>query len=192
MSGANTSSLTEQLQRGFHGLRFEGELEAAYRHDQFHERLRYLRINLAILAAISLIVIQVDHVVMPVIGHIVPDLARTGIMLPLLLVGFAITFLPRADVWYPRYITVAMIVALAAMSWISVSAWFAGEPRVFGRMVLAIVAVYFVLGLAFRSAIVVNAIALACFFVIAATEGLPAVDLTHHMLTLSIANSSPP
>ena len=41
----NSSSLAEQLQRGFHGLRFEGELEAAYRRDQFQDRLRYLRIN---------------------------------------------------------------------------------------------------------------------------------------------------
>jgi hypothetical protein len=57
VSGADTSSLTEQLQRGFHGLRFEGELEAAYRRDQFRERLRYLRINLAVLAVISLLVI---------------------------------------------------------------------------------------------------------------------------------------
>ena len=57
MSRADTPSLTEQLQRGFHGLRFEGELESAYRRDQFYERLRYLRINLAILAAISLLVI---------------------------------------------------------------------------------------------------------------------------------------
>ena len=123
MSGADTSSLTEQLRLGFHGLRFEGELEAAYRRDQFRERLRYLRINLAILVVISLLVIQVDRVVIPVIGRIVPDFARTGIMLPLLLAGFAITFARRADAWYPRYIAVAMTVALAAMSWVTIAAW---------------------------------------------------------------------
>jgi len=139
VSGANASSLTEQLARGFHGLRFEGELEAAYRRDQFQDRMRYLRINLAILAAISLVIIQVDHIVMPVIRRLVPDLARTGIMLPLLLVGFAVTFVRRADVWYPRYIAVAMTVALAAMSWVTISAWMAGEPRIFGRMLLAMV-----------------------------------------------------
>jgi len=149
LSEAEKSSLTEQLQRGFHGLRFEGGLEAAYRHDQFHERLRYLRINLAVLAAISLAVIQLDRVVVPVIGRIVPDLARTGVMLPLLVAGFAITFLPRADAWYPRYIAAAMTVALALMSWISVMAWGQGEPRVTMRLVLAIIAVYFVLGVAF-------------------------------------------
>lgn len=188
MSRAHTSSLTEQLQRGFHGLRFEGELESAYRRDQFQERLRYLRINLALLAAISLIVIQVDRVVIPMMGHIVPDLARTGIMLPLLLAGFAMTFVRRADTWYPRYIAVAMTLALAAMSWVSISAWIAGEPRIFGRMMLAIIAVYFVLGLAFRSAIVVNALGFAAYVAIANAKGMPVIDLTHYLLTLGIAN----
>ena len=115
MSRADTPSLTEQLRRGFHGLRFEGELETAYRRDQFYDRLRYLRINLAILAIISILVIQVDRVVVPVIGRVVPDLARTGIMLPILVVGFALTFLRRAHIWYPRYIAIAMTIALAGI-----------------------------------------------------------------------------
>jgi diguanylate cyclase (GGDEF)-like protein len=188
VSGANASSLADQLARGFHGLRFEGELDAAYRRDQFRDRIRYLRINLAILAAISLLVIQVDHIVMPVIRRLVPDLARTGIMLPLLIVGFAVTFTRRADAWYPRYIAVAMSIALAAMSWVTISAWMAGEPRIFGRMLLAMVAVYFVLGLAFRSAIVVNAVGLAAFVTVAVLKGMPGVDLLHYLLTICIAN----
>ncbi len=188
MSGADTSSLTEQLQRGFHGLRFDGALESAWRRDQFHERLRYLRINLAILAAISLTGMQVDRVVTPMIGRIVPDLARIGIILPLMLAGFAITFLRRADVWYPRYIAVAMTAALAAMSWITVSAWLEGEPRLFERMLLAIVAVYFVLGLGFRAAIGVNALAVGAYAVIATVKGMPSIDLTHYLMVLAIAN----
>ena len=188
MSEANASSLTEQLQRGFHGLRFEGELESAYRRDQFHERLRYLRINLVVLAAISLTVIQVDRVVVPAISRIVPDLARTGVMLPLLLAGFLLTFIRRADVWYPRYIAIAMTAALVAMSWISLTAWGQGEPRVFVRLLLAIVAVYFVLGIGFRSAIAVNAIALVGYAVLAISKSMPAVELSHYLMTLAIAN----
>ena len=169
-------------------MRFEGELESAYRRDQFRERLRYLRINLALLAVISLVVVQVDNVVMPVIGRIVPDLARTGIMLPLLLSGFAMTFVGRADVWYPRYIAVAMTATLVAMSWVSIAAFDAGEPRVFPRLLLAMVAVYFVLGLAFRSAIVVNVLGMVAYAAIATARGMPAVDLTHFALTLVFAN----
>ena len=188
LSGAKESSLTEQLRRGFHGLRFGGELESAYRRDQFFDRLRYLRINLAVLAAISLTVIQIDRIVVPVIGRIVPDLERTGVMLPLLLLGFALTFIRRADVWYPRYIALAMTAALAGISYISLTAWGEGEPRVFVRLVLAIVAVYFVLGLAFRSAIVVNAIALAAYGAIAVSKAMPGIEMTHYLATLVIAN----
>jgi diguanylate cyclase (GGDEF)-like protein len=169
-------------------LRFDGELEAAYLRDQFRERLRYLRVNLAILAAISVLVIQVDRLVMPAIARIVPDLARTGIMLPLLLAGLVITFARRADAWYPRYIAAAMTAALVAMSWVSISAFAAGEPRVFPRLVLAMVAVYFVLGLSFRSAIAVNAIGVAAYALIAAAKDMPVVDLAHFELTLVIAN----
>ena len=188
MTGTGSSSLTEQLQRGFHALRFDGELESAYRRDQFRERLRYLRINLAVLAAISLLVIQVDRVVMPAISRIVPDLTRTGIMLPLLLAGFAVTFVRRADTWYPRYIAAAMTLALIAMSWISIVAFGQGEPRVFPRLLLAMIAVYFALGLTFRAAIGVNAVAVAAFAAIAAIKDMPVVDLTHFELTLVIAN----
>ena len=74
------------------------------------------------------------------------------------------------------------------MSWVSISAWMAGEPRIFGRMLLAIIAVYFVLGLTFRSAIAVNALGLAAYVAIANLKGMPAIDLTHYLLTLGIAN----
>lgn len=189
MSGARASSLTEQLQRGFHGLRFEGELEAAYRRDQFYDRLRYLRINLAILAAIAVTVIQLDHVVMPVIGRIVPDLARTGVMLPLLIVGFALTFLPRPDAWYPRYMAVAMTAGLVVIAWIGLMAWSQGEPRLFVRLVIAIVAVYFVVGLSFRTAVAVNVIALA-FYVAAAAfaKAMPGTELTQYLSMLMVTN----
>jgi diguanylate cyclase (GGDEF)-like protein len=185
---AQAASLTEQLERGFVGLRFAGELESAYRRDQFHDRLRYLRINLSILAAICVIVVQIDTVVMPVVGRLVPDLARTGIMLPLLLAGLVVTFLPRADAWYPRYIAVAMTIALVGMTWVNLTAWGEGEPRVFVRLMLATIAVYFVLGLAFRAAIAVNAIGVAFYAALAVAWSMPAGELTHYLSMLVIAN----
>jgi diguanylate cyclase (GGDEF)-like protein len=188
LSEAYTSSLTEQLRRGFNGLRFEGELELAWRRDQFQNRLRYLRINLALLAVIGVIVIQIDRVVMPVTGWIVPDGVRTGIVLLLLAAGFAMTFTRRADIWYPRYIAVASLAALLAISWVSVSAFAAGEPRVFSRLLIALVAAYFVVGLAFRAAIAVNALAIAAYVAIAAAHGIQAIDLAYYVLTLVIAN----
>jgi diguanylate cyclase (GGDEF)-like protein len=48
--------------------------------------------------------------------------------------------------------------------------------------------VYFVLGLAFRSAIAVNALGFVAYVAIANVKGMPGVDLTHYLLTLGIAN----
>ena len=56
------------------------------------------------------------------------------------------------------------------------------------RLLLAIVAVYFVLGLTFRSAIAVNAIAVIGYAVIAVSKSMPAIELTHYVTTLLFAN----
>jgi len=188
MEEARATSLSSQLERGFHALRFDRDLEAAWRRDQFRENLRFLRINLCILVALALAVIQLDHVVMPVVARIVPDLARTGVMMPLLAAGFVITFLPRAHLWYPRYIAAAMTVALVAIAWIGIAAWSQGEPRVFARLVIAVVAVYFVVGLQFRSAVVVNLIGVAAYGMIATLRAMPADELTQSLSMLVIVN----
>jgi diguanylate cyclase (GGDEF)-like protein len=188
MSEARPSSLTDQMRRGFHALRFEGDLEIAYRHGQFRDYLRYVRFNLGILAAIGLTVVQFDHVVLPVVSRIVPDLARTGVMVPLLVVGFAVTYSPRADIWYPRYMAVAMMIALMGIAWIGLMAWGQGEPRVFVRLVIATVAVYFVLGLPFRSAVVVSLATIAFYAVAAYGKSMPGAEMTHYLSMLVIVN----
>jgi diguanylate cyclase (GGDEF)-like protein len=188
VSEARPSSLTEQMQRGFHALRFGGDLEIAYRQGQFRDYLRYIRLNLGILAIIGLEVVQVDHVVLPVISWIMPDLARTGVMVSVLLGGFAVTYLPRADIWYPRYMAGAMMIALMGIAWIGLMAWGQGEPRVFVRLVIATVAVYFVLGLPFRSALVVNLVTIAFYAVAAYGKSMPAAEMTHHLSMLLLIN----
>jgi hypothetical protein len=81
---------------------------------------------------------------------------------------------------------VAAAAGLTAMSWISLAAYAEGEPRVFARLVLSVVASYFVLGLPFRAAVAANALAL--YAALATARGIPGVVLTHYLLTLGIAN----
>ena len=94
------ASLMAQLQRGFFWLRFDAEFEAAYRQDQFRERVRYLRASIAILVGLLLVLFQIDHGVMPDTSARLPLRARFGTMLPALAIGFALTFAGRAPVWY--------------------------------------------------------------------------------------------
>jgi diguanylate cyclase (GGDEF)-like protein len=182
------SSVAEQLARGFRWMRFEPALESAWRVDQFREGRRYLRVNLAILAVIVFAIVQIDRIVMPAIGQAVPDVLRLGVMVPILLLALAVSFLRGADVWYPRVMAVLMTLALMTIAWIGLWAWSEGEDRLFVRLVIATVAVYFVLGLPFRSALAANAIALAFYVVAATVWEMPAVVLVHALAMLLMTN----
>lgn len=181
----HASSLTAQLQRGFPWMRFEPALESVYRTGQFADNLRLLRINILLLAAIIFLLIQIDRVVMPVLSAKLPDILRLGVMVPVLMIAFALTFLRNASTWYPRIMTVLMTLALMAIAWIGLWAWGNGENRVFVRLAVAIVAVYFVLGVPVRSAIAANGLALV-FYAVAATVAwsMPGAVLTQFMAML--------
>ena len=178
------TSLTGQLRRGFPWMRFEPELESAYRSDQFRDGLKHLRVNLALLAVIIVTIVQIDHVVMPLIGAGVPDLARLGVMVPILVIALALTFLRSADVWYPRIMSALMPLALIGIAWVGLWAWGQGEDRLFVRLVIATVAVYFVLGLPFRSAIVANLAGIVFYATAAASWSMPGIELTHYLAML--------
>ena len=182
------SALALQLEQGFRWLRFEPDHESAYRADQFRASLRYLRFNLAILAALAFAIIEVDRFVMPHIRAALPDFARLGVMLPLLGIAFAITFLRRADTWYPRVMAVLLALALAAIAWIGLWAWGLGESRLFIRLVVATIAVYFMLGLPFRSAVAVNLIAIAFYLAAASSREMPETQLIHNVAILVLTN----
>jgi len=189
VSESPTTSLTvRQLERGFYGLRFSPDLEASWRREQFQDRLTYLRVNLVLLAVIIFTIVQLDEVVLPTVAQVIPNLARIGVLVPLLVLGLALTFLQRADVWYPRFMAVGMCVGLLGIAWVGLASWEAGESRVFVRLVIATIAVYFVLGLPFRSALAANLIAIAFYAAIAVEKAMPWADLTHYVVMLLMTN----
>ena len=183
------SSLTRQLQQGFRWLRFEPELESAWRTDQFRASLGYLRANLVILAILVLAIVQIDHFVMPGVREQMPDIARLGVMLPLLAVAFAVTFVREAATWYPRVMSMLMAVALVGISWMGLQAWELGEPRLFIRLLVATIAIYFVLGVPFRSAVVVNLIGIAFYAIAASRHAMSLSELVHNLSMLVLTNA---
>ncbi|MGH8251991.1 MAG: diguanylate cyclase [Steroidobacteraceae bacterium] len=182
------SSLAAQLERGFRWMRFEPALESAWRVDQFRDGRRYLRVNLAVLAIMVFTIVQIDRFVMPAIGGAVPDVLRLGVMLPILLLALAVSFLRGADVWYPRVMAVLMTLALVGIAWIGLWAASAGENRLFVRLVIATVAVYFVLGLPFRSAVAANLVTIVFYAAAAVWWAVPAVVMVHALTMLLLTN----
>ena len=72
-AGDYAESLQRHLEQGFRSLRFEPALETAYREEQFHDSLTYLRINLAMLIALVFAIVQVDRLVIPKFSEAVPN-----------------------------------------------------------------------------------------------------------------------
>ena len=183
------TSLAQQLQRGFPWMRFEPELETAWRVDQFQDGVRFLRISIAILAGIMLMLFQVDHGVMPAISGRMPVIARFGVLVPALAVAFALTFVRRPEVWYPRTLSVLAPAALVAIAWLGLWAWSLGEGRLFPRLILGMIAVYFVLGLPFRSAFAGNVVAIVAYVGLALAVAMPAPQLVHYVCVLLVSST---
>lgn len=183
------TSLTAQLQRGFPWMRFEPALEAAWRVDQFRDGVRSLRISIAILAGVLLLLFQVDHGVMPEISGRMPVIARFGVMVPALGVAFALTFVRRPEVWYPRTVSVLAPAALVAIAWLGLWAWGLGEGRLFPRLILGMIVVYFVLGLPFRTAFAGNVIAIVAYVGLALVSAMPAPQLIHYVCLLLVSST---
>jgi diguanylate cyclase (GGDEF)-like protein len=157
-------------------MRFEPALEAGYRVDQFRDGLSSLRINVVILMGLASAVIMVDRVVFPALSATVSPAVRLGVILPIMATAFAMSFLRDAANWYPRIMAVLMLIALMSISWIGLVAWSMSEDRVFARLLIALVSIYFVLGLRFRLALVLNLVTVAFYALAAESFGMPTTE----------------
>ena len=182
------SPVAEQLQRGFRSLRFRPGLESAYRAEQFRHDLRFLRLSLGIVAVSLLVVFQIEQLVMPAIAAALPNYLRIGVMVPTMVLAFALTFLPRAETWYPRVMAALLPLALMVVAWVSLWAWGLGENRLFTRLIIAVIATFFLFGLPFRSALVASLIAVGFYLAAAIHVAMPALVLVNFLCMLFIAS----
>jgi diguanylate cyclase (GGDEF)-like protein len=169
-------------------MRFEPGLEAAYREFQFRSTVRLQRFNLAILVLLVIAVVQVDRIVIPGISDTVPVIVRLGVMVPILSVAIVLSFLRQGHIWYPRLMAMLMTIGLAGIAWVGLIAYSEGEDRLFVRLVIATMAVYFVMGLRFRLALGVNLISLVVYVVLALLWDMPAIVLTHFLAMLGMTS----
>ena len=180
--------LERELRGGFPALIFEPSLEYTYREDQFRDGLKHLRINLAILLALVYTIVELDRVVMPEFSATVPAVARLGVMVPILTIALGLTLVRRASVWYPRVMGVLMTFALMGIGWLGLMAWSRGENRVFARLLIATIAVHFVMGLRFGPALAANLVAIAFYVTSAVIWGMPSTVLLQFLAMLLMAN----
>ena len=182
------SPVAEQLRLGFRWLRFRPGLESAYRAEQFKSDLKFLRTSLGVVALSLLVMFEIEHYVMPEVGAHVSNYLRIGVLVPTMILAFGLTFVPRAETWYPRLMTVLLPIALMVVAWITLMAWGMGEDRPFARLVIATVAIYFLFGIPFRSALLASLIAIAFYAAAAGRMDMPALELVNVLTMLFVAN----
>jgi len=183
--GDYADALQRRLERGFRSMRFEPSLEAAYRDEQFRDSLKDLRISLALLMALVFAIVQVDRVVIPQVSETVPNVVRLGVMVFILVSAFALTFGRHASLWYPRIMTALMTVGMMGIGWIGLIAWTRlGEDRMFVRLVIATIAVYFIMGLRFRLALGANLVLIAFYVAAGRWVELPPMVMAQFLAML--------
>ena len=177
------------MQLRFDRLKFDPGLEAAYEAERFSASRQFVRANLLILMAIMVVIFVTDRILMPGVSDLKLLAARLAYMLPAIAVTFAVTFLPRAERWYPRVAAVTAFGMLLAVSIVGLLAWQHGEGRLIVRPMYAAIAIYFMLGLGFRIALAVNTLGIAFYIGLAAIwAGLPAGELLFSAITLMLTN----
>jgi diguanylate cyclase (GGDEF)-like protein len=170
-------------------LRFDPALESAYATERFFASRRFVRANLLLLMAIMVAVFATDRIVMPDLAALPVLATRLAYMLPALGLAFGVTFAPRADYWYPRVTAVVAVGMLCMVLAVGLWAWRHGEVRLIVRPIYAAIAIYFMLGLDFRTAVTVNGIGVGAFALLAwAWAGLPGKDLLYGLSTLVLTN----
>lgn len=170
-------------------LKFDPALESAYAIERFTESRRFVRVNLLVLMAIMVAVFATDRIVMPEVAALPALAARLAYMLPALGLAFGMTFVPRAEYWYPRVTPVIAVGMLCTVLILGLWAWQHGEGRLIVRPIYAAIAIYFMLGLNFQVAVVVNAIGILCYALLASFwVGLPGDELLYSLSTLLLTN----
>lgn len=171
------------------GLKFEPALESTYATERFNESRPFVRLNLLLLMAIMVAIFATDRILMPDVAALPALATRLAFMLPALALAFGITFVPRADFWYPRVTAAIAVGMLCMVMLLGLWAWQYGEGRLIVRPIYAAIAIYFMLGLSFRTAVVVNAIGVLCYTLLAVYwAGLPRQDLLFSLNTLLLTN----
>ncbi len=170
-------------------LKFDPALESAYAVERFTESRQFVRVNLVVLMAIMVAVFATDRIVMPEVAALPALAARLAYMLPALALAFGMTFVPRAEYWYPRVTPVIAFGMLCAVLILGLWAWQHGEGRLIVRPMYAAIAIYFMLGLRFQVAVVVNAMGFLCYALLALFwAGLPGDELLYSLSTMLLTN----
>ena len=162
-TAANEESLVSRvLARGYARLRFPEPLESEFRADHLIASLRWVRICLFMAVGTSIGFAVIDHWVIHA-DNAIPDIARFGLQLPVLLICLLATFKPFYLKWY--HVAMQIGGPLFGIGTVLMASY--AQPQhtalVGARMLLVTFFFFFMAGLRTRQALRGNLIMLAAF-----------------------------
>ena len=166
------SPYSEQLKRGFRGLRFAGVLEKDFREFYVSQNLPRARLSGLIGLVLVLAVTCIDLLLGESAGGTLNTL-RLGVLCPLLVVlGVAIS-VPAAQRFYTEVVAAGITLIGFVVTYIAHLAALSGSSYVLANLVLVVLYGCLFLGLLFNVAVTIAGILIAAHFVTGIVIGLP-------------------
>jgi diguanylate cyclase (GGDEF)-like protein len=166
------SPYSEQLKRGFRGLRFGGLLEKDFREFYVNQNLPRARLSGLIGLVLVLAVTCIDLLLGESAAGTLNTL-RLGILCPLLIVlGIAVS-VPAAQRFYTEVVAVGITLIGFVVTYIAHLAALAGSSYVLAGLVLVVLYGCLFLGLLFNVAVTIAGVLIAAHFVTGIAIGLP-------------------
>ena len=182
------SAAAQQLRVGFKWLNFEHDLEREFRREHARSRLRQIRFNLYLAAALIAVFGALNAMVIGPGALNALYLVQFGLLLPIVGCAIGITYLANARKLYPRMAPVlAPIMGLLVIA-VEIKAAQSGVQIVFATVLLTCVYLYFLIGLMFYEALRANLIIWCAYLGFGIVGGLADTHLIYDAFVLLLGN----
>jgi len=179
---------SRQLKAGIPWLTFDGALETEFRHSNFDENVRHIRVNLCLAITITLAFSAVEAMLLGTPLNRVPTMIHLGVIVPVLAAALATTFAQRRHRFYPPLSLVAATVLGLSVAGIQVIASRGGVPLRFPCLILSTIFSYFMGGLMFYHALLANVIVAVAYLAAGTMLQLPGLEFGYDGISLVAVN----
>jgi diguanylate cyclase (GGDEF)-like protein len=184
----NESGVAVQLREGFRWLRFERGLEQEFRVAHLLALRRQIRHNLLLATMLIVAFAVLDRWLLGTATQGRADLLRFGVVLPLIGITLAATYLEQYARWYPRIVRICAPICGVCVVAIVAQATQAGTQLVFATLVITTIFLYFLAGMLFYAALTSNVIVWAAYLATALLSDMSAREITYSSMLLALAN----
>lgn len=179
---------SRQLKAGFPWLTFTDELEAEFRRTHLDSSLSHIRVNFALAITITIAFSAMDALVLGRELNRIPSMIHMLLVIPVLFIGLAASFLPNRHRIYPPLVLIAVTVVGLSVAAIEVIASLGGVSILFPCLVLTAIFIYFMGGLIFYHALASNVIVMFAYLAVGTALQLPAREFGYDALAIVAVN----